>query len=394
VLSRLVAILCNPNTYKLFLSHRGPHAQNLLDLVQDLLDLPCDHKSRPLLSKALVRLSRASGLHPTCFSLSGLQKVGDQVAAGGFGDIWKGLVEGHRVAVKVMRIFRDVDVKAALKEFGREAVIWRQLSHPNLLPFLGLYFLGSRLCLVSPWMEGGDLVRYLKDAPADTDRIALILDIATGLEYLHSVSVVHGDLKGTNILVTPSRRACIADFGLSSIVSVMSIRFTHSTANAPKGTLRWQAPELLSGKDVNHFGSDVYAFGCVCYEILSGNLPFNHLNEAAIMYAVLINKDRPRQPTPWPKTAVYNGIWALLEDCWNHDPRARPSAREIVQRLVAPPIGAKLTRATTDWDESYSSIFRRCVQQWRLLPSTTEIESRILETTPRAVQTRTLLLVR
>ncbi|KAJ7845457.1 kinase-like domain-containing protein, partial [Mycena leptocephala] len=69
-----------------------------------------------------------------------------------------------------------------------------------------------------------------------------------GLQYLHEQNVVHGDLKGLNILVTPSGRACIADFGLSSIANAMTMRFTHSTANTGAGTARYQAPELLQGK--------------------------------------------------------------------------------------------------------------------------------------------------
>jgi serine/threonine protein kinase len=70
-----------------------------------------------------------------------------------------------------------------------------------------------------------------------------------------------------NILVTPSRRACVADFGLSAIVDAMSLRFTHSTASARGGTLRYQAPELHVEQMQNHYGSDVYAFACVCYEV-------------------------------------------------------------------------------------------------------------------------------
>ncbi|KAJ7088671.1 kinase-like domain-containing protein, partial [Mycena epipterygia] len=131
---------------------------------------------RPFLIKALLRLSRSSALHPRCFALSGLQKVGHQVAAGGFGDIWKGLIHGK-------------------SELGREALIWRQLCHPNLLPFFGLYYLKKRLCLVSPWMENGNILQFLSKELNNTDRLSLILDVALGLEYLHKNGVVHGDLK-------------------------------------------------------------------------------------------------------------------------------------------------------------------------------------------------------
>ncbi|KAJ7489244.1 hypothetical protein FB451DRAFT_1024961, partial [Mycena latifolia] len=183
---QLVSLLRDEGAYRRLLACRGSLAQQLLDLIQDTLDSTCDSTFRPLLSKALIRLSRASELHPTCFALSGLEKVGQQVAAGGFGDICKGLVGGQSVAVKIMRLFRDADVKAALKarilfedrlcthDFGREALIWRQLSHPNLLPFFGLYYLDNRLCLVSPWMENGDILEFLRSAPADTDRPSLV----------------------------------------------------------------------------------------------------------------------------------------------------------------------------------------------------------------------------
>ncbi|KAJ7472839.1 kinase-like domain-containing protein [Mycena latifolia] len=337
---QLVSLLRNEQNYRRFLACRGSLAQQLLDLIQDLLDSTCDSRSKPLLSKALIRLSRTSGLHPTCFALSGLEKIGEQVAAGGFGDIWKGLVERQNVAVKVMRLFRDVDIKAGLKEFGREALIWRQLSHPNLLPFFGLYYLDNRLCLVSPWMENGDVLEFLRNAPADTDHSSLILDVAMGLEYLHSEHIVHSDLKGSNILVTPSRRACIADFGLSSIANSMTVCFTHSTASPQKGTMRWQAPELLRGESVSDARSDVYAFACVCYEILSGKIPFYDIPEPAVIFKVAIEGVRPARPVTWPRIAAYN-IWGLIQDCWRNESDLRPTATEIVQRLVGL-IGAKI----------------------------------------------------
>ncbi|KAJ7119052.1 kinase-like domain-containing protein [Mycena epipterygia] len=194
-------------TCKTMFTCRGDPAQQLLDITQELLDLFPNSTSRPLLCKALLQLSRTSGLHPTCFALSGLQKLGQQVAGGGFGDIWKGLLRGQSVSVKVMRLFGEANIKAALKEFGHEALIWRQFSHPNLLPFYGLYYVENRLCLVSPWMSNGHVMEFLKKATPYTKRVSLILDVALGLEYLHRECVVHGDLKGMNILVTPSGRA-------------------------------------------------------------------------------------------------------------------------------------------------------------------------------------------
>ncbi|KAJ7844191.1 kinase-like domain-containing protein, partial [Mycena leptocephala] len=136
---------------------------------------------KSLIFKALLRLSRASGLHPQCFPLSGVQKEGQQVTGGGleiFGKAWA------------------TDKRSAL---NREALIWRQLCHSNVLPFFGIYYLENRtrLCLVAPWMENGNIMKFLtNNNPSNTDRLSLILDVAQGLQYLHEEEVTHGDLKG------------------------------------------------------------------------------------------------------------------------------------------------------------------------------------------------------
>ncbi|KAJ6551288.1 kinase-like domain-containing protein, partial [Mycena capillaripes] len=294
-----------------------------------LLDLDSFSVVKPLILKALLRLSRASGLHPRCFALSELQKVGQQVAAGGFGDLWKGFVRGQSVSVKIMRIFRNAHVETAVKEFSREALIWRQLRHPNVLPFFGLYYLEDRLCLVSPWMENGNMMEFVSNENlSNEDHFSLILDVALGLQYLHEQNVVHGDLKAINILVTPSRRACIADFGLSSIANAMTLRFTHSTVYARGGTVRYQSPELLRGES-QHFGSDVYAFACVCYEIMTGKVPFHEfLNDMAVILQVVEGKRPSRSPSCSGTTELDN-LWMLLQNCWESNTEMRPTAPQI-----------------------------------------------------------------
>ncbi|KAJ6516327.1 kinase-like domain-containing protein [Mycena sanguinolenta] len=377
VLRQMNSILSNRETYKRFLSCRGAVAQQLLDLLQDLLDSPDELRvrtpfSKALFSKALLRLSRECGLHPTCFTLRGLEKVGRQVAGGGFGDIWKGLVGGQTVAVKSMRQFADDDVKASLKKLGREALIWRQLSHPNLLPFFGLYMLEDRLCLISPWMENGDLRLFLSIAPPDMNRVSLIADVAMGVEYLHNEHIVHGDLKTPNILVAPSGRACIADFGLSTIVDELSLKMTFSSRSGHAGTARYQAPELLESESPNHYGSDVYAFGCVSYEILTGKVPFFELaNEVAIILKVV------KGVRPSRLEVISQDLWFLLEDCWHQQTDQRPTMAAISQRLSRQRIGEDIEQSPPDWDDAYSARFRRSIQEGPLLPSVDEIERRL-----------------
>ncbi|KAJ7238060.1 kinase-like domain-containing protein [Mycena haematopus] len=374
LVAKLVVLCRDPESSKKFLACREADAQRLLDLLQDLLDLDSFSVAKPLICKALLRLSRASGLHPRCFALPELQKVGQQVTGGGFGDLWQGLVRGQSVSVKIMRIFKDAQVDTVLKEFGREALIWRQLCHPNVLPFFGVYYLENRLCLVSPWMENGNMMDFLTtENPTNTDRLALILGVALGLRYLHEQNVVHGDLKGINILVTPSRKACIADFGLSSIADIMTLRFTHSTSYVQGGTARYQAPELLRGES-RHYSSDVYAFACVCYEILTGMIPFHEVpNDVAVLLQV-IQGNRPSRPASCSGTTALDSLWKLLLACWEEKANLRLTAVQIVSRLVEPSIGATTTSSATDWDNTFTSKFRRSLQAQPLLPSVNQIE--------------------
>ncbi|KAJ7502578.1 kinase-like domain-containing protein, partial [Mycena galericulata] len=350
-----------------FLKVHNDHAQKLLDLLQDLLDYPLlDAGIRPVILTALLKLSTRSGRHPRCFALSDLQLEGHQVAAGSFGDVWKGLVHGETVSVKVMRVFQEADVEALFKEFYHEALIWRQLSHPNLLPFFGVYYLEDsrrRLCLVSPWMENGNIARYLKTNPPGLNRLTLVLDVALGLQHLHGLKLVHGDLKAINVLVTRSGRAVLADFGLSSVTDSKVLLLTTPTFKAG-GTMRWQAPELLQNDCPNSFASDVYAFSCVCYEILTGNLPFHELsNDGAVILRVM-NHQRPTR-----SSSISDDVWNLMTECWKTEPAQRPSADRIVFRLRDRPICALPTDAASDWDPWYTSKFRSSLEEHTLFLS-------------------------
>ncbi|KAJ6495124.1 kinase-like domain-containing protein, partial [Mycena sanguinolenta] len=266
--------------------------------VRQLLDYRLlDPLIHSVLLKGLLKLSKKLKRYPRCFALRHLRLAGNPVAAGTFGDIWKTQFHKEIVCVKVMRVYEESDIEALLKvSFHHEALIWRQLAHSNVLPFFSVYFTQEekpRLCLVSPWMENGNISSYLKRHPAGCNRLTLVLDVALGLEYLHGRNLVHGDLKGLNVLVTRSGRAVLADFGLSSVVTESKIVVFSASTVKTGGTTRWLAPELFQDGRTNP-ASDVYALACVFYEIFTGTIPFSELPEAAVMLRV-IKGDRPKQ---------------------------------------------------------------------------------------------------
>ncbi|TDL16987.1 kinase-like protein, partial [Rickenella mellea] len=294
-----------------------------------------------LLARAIARLSKRSGCYPDCLILSNVRRTREHpVAGGGFADVWQGISDGRPVALKALRIYAKPSREIALKEFCHEATIWRQLVHPNILPFYGV-FKGDdafdRLCLVSPWMDAGNVSTYLA-MHTSADRISLLADVANGLDYLHLfvTPIVHGDLKGANIFVTNNLTACLGDFGLShfkdSVDSTLGSTTGHTT-----GTLRWQAPELFQRGDDGHARrpsreTDSYSFGCVCLELITDRPPFSEIRTDFAVLAAIMNGETPRRPSvDLAHRGLDDSLWAVIEKCWHRDPNLRPTSKHLVQ---------------------------------------------------------------
>ncbi|CAE6353278.1 unnamed protein product [Rhizoctonia solani] len=115
----------------------------------------------------------------------------------------------------------------------------------------------DQIAMVSPWMKYGDLRGYLKQNP-EADRCQLSYEICDGLVYLHNMNIVHGDLKGANVLVSESGNAMLSDFG-NSLIEGKTVGFTATTRSTAYSS-RWAAPEILEGAPVS-YQADIFALG-------------------------------------------------------------------------------------------------------------------------------------
>ncbi|KAG9122237.1 hypothetical protein FRC07_001474, partial [Ceratobasidium sp. 392] len=198
------------------------------------------------------------------------------VARGAFGDVYKArYTDGLDVAIKSLRIYDSPDAPNAHsleKQSARELEIWSRLDHPNVLGLLGICVFKGEIGMVSEWMPNDNVREYVNKHPS-ANRFELIADIAVGLKYLHDTHIVHGDLKGGNVVVSATRRCRLVDFGLAKLseeslgVSTLSV----------DGTARWMAPELMNTERTKApitSSSDVYALGMTILEIMTGKLPF------------------------------------------------------------------------------------------------------------------------
>ncbi|KAK1227530.1 hypothetical protein PQX77_009437 [Marasmius sp. AFHP31] len=360
-LQLLQAILEDGSKRESLVQMTGEDAQEWLDLLQLLAEYPNVPKTlRSSLFNVMIRLSRNSGLHPRCLTIQNVEKLGEHPEGGGaFGDVWKGKIGGSSlVCIKVIRAFSVTDVEKMLKDYIQEAIVWRQLNHRNLLPFMGIFYLDNdrkRLCLVSPWMEQGNLVQFLKNTSSEMiDHELLVEDVACGLAYLHEMKIIHGDLKGANILITPELRASIGDFGLSRVSDTQRL---FSQSSRSKGTIRWLSPELLKPgpNSVPSRESDVYAYGCVCYEIFAGHVPFPGLSEAAVLFIVVLESEHPTRPKDSPK--LHDLMWDLMVECWIASPLDRPTMAQVMDQLRGMNLQRNLETATEWSDPQYTRVW-------------------------------------
>ncbi|KAH9930606.1 kinase-like domain-containing protein [Fomitopsis serialis] len=262
------------------------------------------------------------------------------VAFGGFAEVWRGRLGRQDVGVKVIRIAAKGSVDSVLKSFCREAITWKRLSHARVVPFFGIDRQHFPLSMVCKWMIGGDIISFVKDNPK-ANRPLLILDVAHGLEYLHSttVGIVHGDLKGANILIDEHRRACLSDFGLTTILYQPETIHIVTNVSVFASTARWMAPEL---HDPDKFGlehgnptkeSDIYSFSMVMWEVFTERFPFDESRlDAQVINKVLTGK-RPLRPTESPPLSMSSEVWGIMEKCWREDRHKRPRISVVLLDL-------------------------------------------------------------
>ncbi|SJL06567.1 uncharacterized protein ARMOST_09909 [Armillaria ostoyae] len=337
VVKQVTEVLSKSNIHDQLLGLSVEEAQCTLDFLQDLLDvLSLPVISKRALLKTSLKLTRIHDCVPRCLMLKGFKRTGNYpFALGHFGELWRGQAEGIEVAVKQARVFTsDNNINKVLRQVRREAIIWRQCDHPNVLPFYGIYrdSAPSTYCLVSPFMANGSLRQYMNktDHPK---RHNLALDITRGMNYLHALSIVHGDLKGDNILITDDCRAVIADFGISFVMGTTTFATSSSSSSRRGGTVRWQAPEVLRGGP-NSFSADVYSLACVYFEVFHGAIPWSGLNDAAVAMNVCYEKKH----LPYPKHLGLTGHaaerwWEVMTKCWAYEPQDRPILIDIMASL-------------------------------------------------------------
>ncbi|KAK1230169.1 hypothetical protein PQX77_006763 [Marasmius sp. AFHP31] len=307
------------------------------------LTWPLDERQNNLLDKGYLNPDTLSGpvdVEIPSWTISKSQvSCQELVGQGFFSHVYKGTWRHRTVAIKILE--RSTPQDAFISEFE----VWKTLQHhPNVLKLYGTSDPegpDSPRFFVSPYMKSGSLPEYLRRLEWEfggtavredvNKRMAVelarfMLEIARGMEHLHECRIVHGDLKGANVLVDSDSRCVIADFGHSKPTS----QITHANAKHNHG-FRWQSPELMAGQSLLSPENDVYAFAITSVEVLTmGSLPWPMLPDNLVRIRVLDFDERPDYPVSVTRSL---GITRIIQDCWNAAPLVRPTFSKIAREL-------------------------------------------------------------
>ena len=266
-------------------------------------------------------------------SLSGRYRLVRELGAGGMATVYLAEdVRHHRqVAVKVLR--PELAATLGPDRFAREIEIAARLQHPHILPVLDSGEAGGFLYYVMPFVDGESLRARLdrQGELAVPEAVRLLGQVADALAYAHGQGVVHRDIKPDNVLLS-GRHALVADFGVAKAVTEATGRHSVTTAGVAVGTPAYMAPEQATADPHVDHRADIYAFGVLGYEILTGTTPFTGSPQAVLAAQVTqeppsITRLRPAIPVALAEI-IARCLAKRSSDRWQ-------SAQEIADRLDA-----------------------------------------------------------
>ncbi|HEX7157784.1 MAG TPA: protein kinase [Edaphobacter sp.] len=294
----------------------------------------------------------------------GSYEILSAIGAGGMGEVYLSRDSrlGRDVAIKVLPEAFSRDPGRMLR-FQREAKLLASLNHPNIASIYGIEDSNGVFALVMEYVDGPTLSDRILSGPIPVDEaLKIARQIADALEYAHEHGIIHRDLKPANVKVTPDDAVKILDFGLAKAVqgeiantdigNSPTISEMATQVGVPMGTAGYMSPEQAKGKPVDR-RTDIWAFGCVLYEMLTGKPAFRSETLTETFAAVLRNEpDWSLLPAETPIR-----VRVLLQRCLQKDPKqrlrdigdARISLDEVLSSAPDPALAGTPQDPATRW---------------------------------------------
>jgi eukaryotic-like serine/threonine-protein kinase len=212
-------------------------------------------------------------------------KILEKLGEGGMGVVYlaRDLKLKRKVALKFLSEIKLGDSEAK-KRFEQEAQVAALLNHPNICTIFDIDENDGQLFIAMEYIEGQTLQDRIRQQMPDTEEVInFAIQLARGLSEAHDKGIVHRDIKSANIIITPTGTLKIMDFGLA-YVSTVTTKITREGTTV--GTVSYMSPEQTRGDNTDH-RSDIWSFGVILYEILTGMMPFKGDYEQAVIYSIL-----------------------------------------------------------------------------------------------------------
>jgi Tol biopolymer transport system component len=287
----------------------------------------------------------------------GKYRIEFELGRGGFGAVFQAVdtTLERTIALKILDplLMRDGNW---VMNFRKEARVMAKLEHPHIVPIYETGEEDGRLYIAMKLIEGGNLAAYIRQHGrlSWNESLRIVQEIASALEFAHEQRITHRDLKPDNILLGADGTAVLTDFGFTRLVSDNSMSV--SMSGGIVGTPAYIAPEVWEGKNADQ-RADIYALGCILYEMLTGQVLFQGDSAPAIMLA---HFQSPPLPEEWPSD-IPDRVQTVLRTALSRDPAGRyVSAGEMVRdlrqkavdKLARPYRAVELALAAQEWDKA------------------------------------------
>lgn len=274
-------------------------------------------KNRSYVWRSLVKVASSAKLFARSHTLDS-----KRIATGGGTSLDVYEVSGESpVRVKVVKRYQNDD--AAFYSDG--LITWAHLSHPNILPLYAAFLENEQACLVFPAISNGNVCDFVREHHG-VPLMPMISDIVNGLCYIHPLGIVHGGLNPESVLISDDGRVLITDLDTTS-----------ETQGSFLSLARYSAPELLGEDDIQPTtAADIWSFACLCYELLSGKIPFYQIVKDFRVSGAVAKGSKPIRPGQGGMAGneIGDAIWQLMLMCWEYEPKDRPCALKIKQVLL------------------------------------------------------------
>lgn len=249
----------------------------------------------------------------------------DKIGEGGMGVVYRARYVGNNRQVAVKLIPEEINSDSVLvARFERELEVLKQLHHPNIVQCFGGRCESKQRYYAMEYIPGGTLAEYLSNRKHVSweNVVDFAIQMCAALQHAHEHGVIHRDIKPGNFLLTKSGQLKLSDFGLASVVSEGRL----TAAGRTVGTILYMAPEQIRGASLTH-RADLYALGCVLFEMLSGFTPYTGASAAEVLQRHL------KDPIPHVSRHVLDCPFELDElicDLLAKDPEHRPANAAVV----------------------------------------------------------------